>query len=176
MNRKERRTYEREQANKIKRKIDWKKVSKSFKELVSLSLAFAIIIFLFSYYIINNQNNIRKSVSEKPQVTTAKVTYISKKFAYTANYEYFVNGKKYKNYTFHSFKGNIGDEICIEYSLINPNYSIYCNEKEAESIKDNVVLFSIKMFVIVILGSITLILFQLMIGNKKLMSEITSKK
>lgn len=168
--------YQREQAKKIKRRIDWKKVSKSFKELVFIGFAFAIIIFLFSYYVVNNQNNIRKSVSEKPQTTTAKVTYIAGKGVHSANYEYFINGKKYENSTFHSFNGNVGNEICIEYSATNPNFSIYCNEKQTESIKEDVVLFTIKIFGIIILGSIALILFQLIIGNKKLMLEITNKK
>lgn len=176
MNRKERRIYEREQAKKIKRKIDWKKVSKSFKELLLIGLSFAIIIFSFSYYVVNNQNNIRKSVSEKPQTTTAKVTYISGKGVRSADHEYFINGKKYENSTFHSFNGNIDDEICIEYSSINPNFSVYCNEKEIESISENVVLFSMKMFGFIIIGSIALILFHLIIGNKKLMVELTNKK
>lgn len=176
MNRKERRIYEREQAKKIKRKIDWKKVSKSFKELLLIGFGFATIIFLFTYYVVNNQNNIRKSVSEKPQSTTAKVTYIAGKGVHSANYEYIINGKKYENSTFNSFKGNVGNEICIEYSSINPSFSIYCDEKEIESVKEDVVFFTIKMFGIIILGSLTLILFQLISGNKKLMVEITTRK
>lgn len=176
MNRKERRLYEREQSKKIKRKIDWKKVSKSFKELLLIGFGFAIFIFCASYYVVNNQNNKRKLVSEKPQTTTAKVTSISGRSVFSANYEYFVNGRKYENSTFHSYKGNVGNEICIEYSSINPSISIYCNEKEIESLKENVFLFSIKMFGIILLGSFALIIFQLLIGNKKLITEITSRK
>jgi len=175
LNRKERRIYEREQAKKTKRKIDWKKVSKSFIELITIGFAFAIIIFCFTYYVVTNQNNIRKSVAEKPQTNSAKVTDISGKVR-SASYEYIVNGKKYENSTFHSFEGNIGDEICIEYSSINPNDSIYCNEQEAETVKDDVFIFSIKIFGIMILFSITLIFIQLLIGNKKFMSELTSRK
>ncbi len=176
MNRKQRRVSEREQAKRVKRKIDWKKVSKLFKELVLVALIFAIIIALISYHVVNKHNNIRQSISEKSQITTAKVTHIKRKGAHLADYEYFINGEKYKNSIFHSFYGNIGDEICIEYSAVNPNYSIYCNEKENESIKENVVLFSVKMFGVMILCSIVLILFRLIIGNRKLMLEITSKK
>jgi hypothetical protein len=132
--------------------------------------------FCVSYYVVNNQNNIRKSVSEKPKTGIAKVISITGRSVYSANYEYFINGRKYENSTFHSYKGNVGNEICIEYSSINPSISIYCNEKEIESLKENVFLFSIKMFGLIILGSFALIIFQLLIGNKKLMSEITSKK
>jgi hypothetical protein len=176
LNRKERRIYEREQAKKIKQKIDWKKVSKSFIELLKIGFAFAIIIFCITYYVVTNQNNIRKSVAEKPQTNSAKVTDISGRGVRSATYEYIVNGKKYENSTFQSYEGNIGDEICIEYSSINLNDSIYCNEKEAETVKDDVFIFSIKIFGIIILFSITLIFIQLLIGNKKLMGELTSRK
>ena len=81
---------------------------------------------------------------------------------------------KYENSTFNLYKGNIGDEICIEYSSINPNFSIYCNEKEIESIKENVIYYTIKLFGLIILGSIILIILQIIV-NRKLMIEITSK-
>jgi hypothetical protein len=176
LNRKERRLYEREQSKKIKRKIDWEKVAKLFKQLLLISFIFAIFIFCFSYYVVNNHNNLRKSVSENPKATNAKVIYISSRKLYTANYQYFINGKKYENSTFDKFSGNVGDEICIEYSSINPDFSIYCNEKEIESVKENVVYFTFKLFGIMFLGSIALIIFRLIIGNRKLMVEITTRK
>ncbi len=176
LNRQERRAYEREQSKKPRRKIDWNKVKKSFKTILLVGFSFALLIFCFSYYVITDQNNIRTSVAKEPQTTIAKVTFISGKGVRSAEYEYIINGRKYENSTFHSFNGNVGDEICIEYSIKEPNVSVYCNEKEIQSVKDDVILFSIKMLGFIILASIVLILLQLLIGDKKLMAEITSRK
>lgn len=176
MNRQERRKYEREQSKKPGRKIDWIKVKKSFKTILLISFSFAVLIFCFSYYVITDQNNIRTSVAKEPQTTIAKVTFISGKGVRSAEYEYIINGRKYENSTFHSFNGNVGDEICIEYSIKEPNISLYCNEKEIQSVKKDVILFSIKMLGFMLLVSIVLILLQILIGDKKLMAEITRRK
>ena len=175
MNRRERKSYEKEQVKKVKRKIDWRKVYKSFRTLLSVGFVFALLIFCFSYYVTDKHNKIRKEVSENSKTTFAKIIYVGSRKVYLADYEYFINEKRYENSTFHSFKGNIGDEIRVEYSSKNPTLSIYCDEKEVESIQENVVIFSVKMFGVAVLGSIILILFELMIGNKRLMLEITSR-
>ena len=176
LNRQERRKYEREQSKKPIRKIDWNKVKKSFKTIFLVGFSFAVLIFCFSYYVINDQNSIRASVAKEPKITIAKVTFISGKGVRSAEYEYIINGRKYENSTFHSFNGNVGDEICIEYSIKKPNISVYCNEKEIQSVKEDVILFSIKMLGFMILVSIVLILLQILIGDKKLMAEITRRK
>jgi hypothetical protein len=176
LNRKERRLYEREQSKKPQRKLDWSKVKKSFRTLLLIGFSCAVLIFCFSYYVITKQNNIRTSVAKNPETTTAKVTFISGKGVRYAEYEYIISGKKHENSTFHSHNGNVGDEICIEYSIVEPYVSVFCNEKEIQSLKVEVILFTIKMFGIIILGSIVLILAQIIIGDKKLMVEITSRK
>lgn len=175
MNRRERRLFEREKLKKGNRKIDWKKISKQFKQLLLISFVFFVIIFLFSYYIVDNQNNIRKSVSQNRISSNAKVVSISSK-SHSADYEFDVNGLKYTGSTFNSFNGEIGNEICIEYSSKDPNFNLYCNEKEIQSIEKDVIQFSFKMFGIMIIGIIAILFFQLMIGNKKLMTEVTSRK
>ena len=175
MNRRERKIYEKEQVKKVKRKIDWRKVYKSFRTLLSVGFVFALLIFCFSYYVTDKHNKIRKEVSENSKTTFAKIIYITPRKMLSAKYEYLVNGRRYENSTFHSFKGNIGDEIRVEYSSINPTLSIYCDEKEIESIQENVVVFSVKFFGAIVLGAIVLILFELVIGNKRLMLELTSR-
>lgn len=176
MNRQERRKYEREQSKKQRRKIDWYKVKKSFKTIFLVGFSFAVLIFCFSYYVIINQNSIRTSVAKEPQKTEAKVTSISGKGVRSAEYEYIINGKKYENSTFHSFNGNVGDKICIEYSIKKPDISVYCDEKEMQTVKEDVILFSIKILGFITLGSIVLILLQILIGDKKLLAVITSRK
>ena len=176
LNRQERRAYEREQSKKTKRKIDWNKVKKSFISILLVGFSFTVLIFCFSYYVTTDQNSIRTSVAKEPQTTIAKVTFISGKGVRSAEYEYVINGRKYENSTFHSFNGNVGDEICIEYSIKEPNISVYCNEKEIQSVKEDVIIFSIEMLGIMILVSIVLILLQILIGDKKLLAEITSRK
>ena len=175
MNRRERRLFEREKLKKGNRKIDWKKISKQFKQLLLICFVFFVIIFSFSYYVIDNQNNIRKSVFQNPISTIAKVVSISGKF-HSADYEFDVNGIKYQGSTFTSFNGNVGDEICIEYSLKDPNFNLYCNEKKMQSVEKDVIQFSFKIFGIMIIGIIGVLLFLLMIGDKKLMTEVTSRK
>ncbi|MCZ8331295.1 MAG: hypothetical protein O9282_08285 [Flavobacterium sp.] len=175
MNRRERRLYERENLKNSNRKFDWKKISKQFKQLLLICFVFFVIIFSFSYYVVNNHNDIRKYVSQNPISTIAKVVSISGK-SRSADYKFDVNGVKYTGSTFNSFNGEIGNEICIEYSSKDPNFNLYCNEKEMQSIEKDVIQFSFKMFGIMIIGIIGILLFQLMIGNKKLMTEITSRK
>ena len=165
MNRRERRLYERENLKNSNRKFDWKKISKQFKQLLLICFVFFVIIFSFSYYVVNNHNDIRKYVSQNPISTIAKVVSISGK-SRSADYKFDVNGVKYTGSTFNSFNGEIGNEICIEYSSKDPNFNLYCNEKEMQSIEKDVIQFSFKMFGIMIIGIIGILLFRLMIGKK----------
>jgi hypothetical protein len=175
LNRRERRLYEKEQKKKVYRKIDWNKISKLFKQMVLICFVTFIIIISFTFYVINDQNNIRKTVSSNPKSTYAKVLSISGKTVYSAYYEFIVNGKKFEGSTFNSYKGEVGDEICIEYSSNDPNINLYCSEKEIQEIKKDVVQNSFEILGFMIVGIFGIILFQLIIGNKKLASEITTK-
>ena len=53
---------------------------------------------------------------------------------------------------------------------------MYCDEKEMQTVKEDVILFSIKILGFITLGSIVLILLQILIGDKKLLAVITSRK
>ncbi len=176
MNRRERRLYEREQKKKINRKIDWNKISKLFKQMLLICFVFFIVIISFSFYVVNKQNNIRKIVSSNPKSTYAKVVSISGKTVYSANYEFEVNGEIIEGSTFNSYKGEVGDEICVEYSESDPTINLYCNEKAIQEIKKDVVLYSFEILGYLIVCIFGMILFQLILGNKKLISELTTIK
>jgi capsule polysaccharide export protein KpsE/RkpR len=175
LNRRERRLYEKEQKKKVNRKIDWNKISKLFKQMLLICFATFLIIISFSYYVINNQNNIRKTVASSPKSTYAKVLSISGKGVHSAYYEFVVDGNKIEGSTFNSYKGEVGDEICIEYSSNDPSINLYCNEKEFQEIKKDVFQNSFEILGFMIIAILGVILFQLIIGNKKLTSEMTTK-
>jgi hypothetical protein len=174
LNRRERRLYEKEQKKKLNRKIDWNKISKLFKQMLLICLVAFIIIILFTFYVVNDQNNIRKTISSNPKSTYAKVLSISGK-GHSGYYEFIVNGKKFEGSTFNSYKGEVGDEICIEYSSNDPNINLYCSELEIQEIKKDVFQNSFEILGYMIIAILGVILFQLIIGNKKLISEMTTE-
>lgn len=143
--------------------------------MLLVCFVFFLVIFSFSFYVVNKQNSIRKTVSSNPKLTYAKVVSISGKSVYSAYYEFIVDGKKYEGSTFNSYKGEVGDEICVEYSARDANINLYCREKEIQEITRDVVIYSFEILGILILGILGIILFQLIIGNKKLMLEMTTK-
>ena len=109
-------------SNKHERKVDWTKIKKTSKTLLLVCLFFTLIVFSFTYYTVKTQNAIRKSVSLNPATTTAKVISISSgKGPHAATYHFRHKGKIFTGKSFHSFAGEVGQTVCIEYLLNNPN-------------------------------------------------------
>jgi hypothetical protein len=175
MNRRERRRYEKEQKKKGIRKLDWNKLFKVFWGLfLIMIMPLILLITSFSYYDVTKKNNLRNIIAEAPRSTYATVLSIRSR-SYTAEYEFTARGIKYKDRTHKTFKGKIGDEICIEYYSKDPKYNMECSEKEIQSIKEDVVISSLKMLVFMVIVQIVTFFYFIVTGNKKFMADVTTK-
>lgn len=133
-----------------------------------------LLITSFSYYDVTKKNNLRNLIAEAPRSTYATVLSIRSK-SYTAEYEFTARGIKYKDCTHKTFKGKIGDEICIEYYAKDPKLNMECSEKEIQSIKEDVVISSLKMLVFMVIVQIVTFFYLIVTGNKKFMADVTTK-
>jgi hypothetical protein len=175
MNRQERRRYEKEQKKKGIRKLDWNKIFKIFGGLfLFMIMPLFLLITSLSYYHVNKKNNLRNIIAEAPRSTYARVLSIKSK-SHTAEYEFTARGIKYKDSTHKTFKGKIGDDICIEYYFKDPKFNIECSEKEIQSVKDDVVIESLKMLVFMVVVQIATFFYFIVTGNKKFMADVTTK-
>ena len=175
MNRRERRRYEKEQKKKGIRKLDWNKLFKVFWGLfLIMIIPLILLITSFSYYDVTKKNNLRNIIAEAPRSTYATVLSIRSK-SHTAEYEFTARGIKYKDSTHKTFKGKIGDDICIEYYSKDPKYNMECSEKEIQSIKEGVVIPSLKMLVFMVVVQIVTFFYLIVTGNKKFMADVTTK-
>ena len=166
---------------KGQRQIDWRKILISFRYLPIMWIVTFLIIFIASYLIVNRQNSIRKSVLSNSREVIGKVIAISKaKNTHNGIFEYVYDKKIFQGSTFDDFKGKIGDEICIKYSVSQPEINIYCKDSEFANFYENVLLYSLKT--ISLLAGFTTVLNILIIswmyikGNKKFIEEITKQK
>jgi hypothetical protein len=95
------------------------------------------------------------------------VTYVKKgKGSHIAEYVFFANGKKYTGRTFKEYKGEVGDIICVEYSFVNPEINIYCDDTEPETFFEDVLLITIGMTSVMI-GALFVRLMFLKLNNPK---------
>jgi hypothetical protein len=175
MNRRERRRYEKEQKKKGIRKLDWNKLFKVFwGSFLFIIMPLILFITSLTYCDVNKKNNLRNLIAEAPRSTYATVLSIRSK-SHAAEYEFTARGIKYKDSTHKTFKGKIGDEICIEYYSKDPKYNMECSEKEIQSIKEGVVISSLKMLVFMVIVQIVTFFYLIVTGNKKFMADVTTK-
>ena len=64
---------------------------------------------------------------------------------------------------------------CIEYYSKDPKYNMECSEKEIQSIKEGVVIPSLKMLVFMVVVQIVTFFYFIITGNKKFMADVTTK-
>jgi len=109
-------------------------------------LAFIVLIFSFSFYVVTKHNSIRETVASNPKTISAEVINISRgKGIHSATYEFTAYGKKYTGTTFQTYKGNKGDIICVKYSTIKPEVNIYCEDTTPETFLDDVLILTLEV-------------------------------
>lgn len=151
----------------LSNKKDYSKKRKTLKTVVIIVIVFIVIIFSFSYYVVNEHNSIREKVKNNSKTISAEVIDISKgKGSHTAEYEFVADGKKYTGSTFQTYKGEIGDVICVEYSTTKPEVNIYCEDTTPETFFDDVLIFTLKITGIMI-GFLLIGLLFLKLKNPK---------
>jgi hypothetical protein len=162
-------TFVRELSNKK----DNSKKRKALKTILIVLVVFIVIIFSFKYHVMNEHNSIRKTVKNNSKTISAEVINISKgKGSHTAEYEFIAEGKKYTGKTFQTYKGEIGDVICIEYSTIKPEVNIYCEDTTPETFLDDVLIFTLKITGIMIGFLLVGLLFLKLKNPKKSIWEL----
>jgi len=143
--------------------------------LLFVNLIFFIVVFLLTFYAVNSHNELRKIVSDNPSMTTGKVISISGgKGVHAATYEFIIDSRIYSGTTFTSYKGTIGDNLCLVYKTDNPQVSIYCDENVMEDWFDDSFLLALKILGIMVGFSALFICWQLLRQDKKFLSELTS--
>ncbi|NEU07863.1 hypothetical protein GZH53_06020 [Flavihumibacter sp. R14] len=166
---------------KNRRIVDWTKIKKEAKFLPILWASMFLLIFSFSYFSVRNNNDLRNTVASNSTSTTAKVLDIAGgKGAHYATYEFAVNGVKVTGTTLHTYHGNVGDEICINYYKPDASINIYCSDASLETFEKDVLEYTFSITGVTIIGSFILIPLSLLIsavtGNKKVLAEVTSRK
>jgi len=164
-------------AQKYGRQVDWTKVRKAVKTLLIVCLGSFAIIFSVTFFAVNSHNSIRKTVSSNPATTTGKVISIaSGKGVHSATYEFTDKERKYTGATFTSYKGVVGDSICIEFSVDKPNINLFCDDIVMENIFNDSFLFSLEMFVIIFGFTLLFLIWKILTNDKKIIVELTSRK
>jgi small-conductance mechanosensitive channel len=162
---------------KPKKEIDWTKIRKIINNILLVCLVFSAIVFAFSYYTVKTQNSIRRTVSENATFGEAKVISISSgKGVHAATYEFEKEGRKYQGTSFNSYKGEVGDDVCIQYASRKPEISLLCDEVELDNLFDNSFLFTLKIFGIAIIFTTLLLVWKVITQDKKVIAELTSRK
>ncbi|MFD2245618.1 hypothetical protein [Pontibacter ruber] len=175
--RRQRREARRSLNRKPKRFIDWTKVLKLFKSTIVVWICFYALICGFLYYSVTSNNNKRNEVfSNVGETTGLVVDKATGRGAHYATYTFKVNDKKFTGSSFHTFRGQVGDEICILYNRKNPESNIYCEEKEVQNFNEHVLMPSLMYLGLIIAFSIISIPVAMLLGNKKLIAEVTSIK
>jgi len=140
----------------LSRKTDNSKRTKELKKVTIMILAFIVLIFSFSFYVVTKKHNsIRETVASNPKTISAEVINISRgKGIHSATYEFTAYGKKYTGTTFQTYKGNKGDIICVKYSTIKPEVNIYCEDTTPETFLDDVLILTLELtgLIIVVLS------------------------
>jgi len=173
MNRKARRQNERQKTRR-KRKLDWNKIANEFISILKIIVVFVLILAGIIYYVVNSNNKLKNKISENSEKASGIVVNIhSGKFSF-ADYEFVVNNKTYSGSTSSRYHSDSNRYICIEYYKEDPNLNIHCGDSKVDSIYENVVLFSLKIFGIMLLFNIALILWKIINKDKKILSEIMS--
>jgi len=130
----------------LSRKTDNSKRTKELKKVTIMILAFIVLIFSFSFYVVTKHNSIRETVASNPKTISAEVINISRgKGIHSATYEFTAYGKKYTGTTFQTSKGNKGDIICVKYSTIKPEVNIYCEDTTPETFLDDVLILTLEV-------------------------------
>ena len=158
------------------RKIDWKKIEKQSRTVIIIILVVVIVIFSFSYYAVYEHNKIRETVSVNSKIANAKVISISSgKGVHDATYEFIINGETYTGNTFNDYNGIAGDQICVKYYVLNPGINLYCEETEMQSVYNDVIIFTLKIFGLFILLFFLALAWFVISKNKKFIVENTSR-
>lgn len=149
----------------LSRKRDNSKIRKNIQVMVIVIAVFTLTIFSFSYYVVNNHNTIRDAVDKDPRSITAKVIDISGgKGIHSATFKFYILGIKHTGTTFDTYKGEIGDNICVKYSASNPDINIYCEDTTPETFIDDVIIYTLKTLS-VLLGFLFLGMMYLKLKN-----------
>jgi hypothetical protein len=161
---------------KNSRQIDWIKVKKAGKTLIFICLLFFAIIFSLTYYAVESDNKIRSALSVNSTIGTGKVISVnSGKGIHSATYEFEYNLIKYTGSTFTTYKGKIGDNICVEFSLKKPGINISCDDLGKENWYDDSFLLSLKILGIMVAFCILFIIWKILTGDRKIIAELTSR-
>jgi hypothetical protein len=162
--------------NKNKRTFDTFKILKTLKMIFLVSSTAFIITFLITFYLVYSNNSIRKSVNENPNNIVGTVVSISTgKGAHKATYEFNTNNIKYTGSTFGTYKGVVGEHLCVKFNQLNPKINIYCYDMEMESWTNDSLLLSLKIGGFSIGFTFILLIWKLIIGDKKIIAELTSR-
>jgi hypothetical protein len=165
----------------IKRKLDRKKLLKEAKSLLLIWLLFSLLFFLYRHFDVKEHNALRAAIDEAPIQTSAIIKEVNdRKGARYAVFEFVVGQKKVEGRTFTGYKGLVGDSVCVTYSKWQPTQNIYCNDLESENYYDAVVMDSLNFSALIAAALVLvvpiLILWGFATGNRRLMSELTSRK
>lgn len=152
----------------LSNKKDNSKKKKNIKSVAILIVVFIVFIFSFNYCSVNEHNTIRETVNNSPKTISAEVTDISRgKGIHTASYEFVTNEKKYTGRTFQTYKGQIGDIICVEYSTVKPEVNIYCEDTTPETFFDDVFISTLEVTGVFIVFFIVALLYLKLKNPKK---------
>jgi hypothetical protein len=165
----------------IKRKLDKKKLLKEARTLLLAWVLFSFIFFLYRHFDVKEHNALRAAIDDAPVQTNAIIKEVNdRKGARYAVFEFVIGRKRFEGRTFTSYKGLVGDSVCVIYSKWQPTQNIYCNDLERENYYETVVMdslnFSALIAAVLVIVVPILILWGVATGNRRLMSELTSRK
>jgi hypothetical protein len=165
----------------IKRKLDKKKLLKVARTLLLAWVLFSLIFFLYRHFDVQDHNTLRAAIDDGPIQTSAIIKEVNdRKGARYAVFEFAVGQKRVEGRTFTGYKGLVGDSICITYLKWQPTQNIYCNDFERENYHDAVVMDSLNFSALIAAFLVFVvpifILWGFATGNRRLMSELTSRK
>jgi hypothetical protein len=165
----------------IKRKLDRKKLLKEARTLLFGWLGFSLIFFLYRHFDVKEHNALRAAIDDAPIQTSAIIKEVNdRKGARYAVFEFVGGQKRVEGRTFTSYKGLVGDSVCVTYSKWQPTQNIYCNDLERENYYDAVVMdtlnFSALIAAAIAIVIPILVLWGFATGNRRLISELTSRK
>jgi hypothetical protein len=165
----------------IKRKLDRKKLLKEARTLLLVWLLFSLIFFLYRHFTVQKHNSLRAAIDGAPVQTSAIIKEVNdRKGARYAVFEFVVGLKRIEGRTFAAYDGLVGDSVCVTYYKWKPTQNIYCDDFEREKYYDAVVVdsinFSALIAAVMVFAVPFLILWGFATGNRRLMSELTSRK
>jgi hypothetical protein len=150
--------------NGLSTNIDWAAIKKNSYIIIVASAVVFTVVFLFSLWVVQSHNAIRKTASKNHTTTYGKVISLSGgKGPIIATYEFSLSKHTYSGKTFTAYDGEVGDRICIKYSTEQPEINLCCEDDEMETIFDDVFLSSISTAAITLVLCVAVIFIQLLL-------------